>query len=73
MNQTGLDRERILEMACGFMSGCVLGAAAELDLFTLLGDDSMTADQIADGLGADLRATAMLLDVVASLAREEEA
>ncbi len=61
------DRQRILEMATGFQQACVLGAAAELDLFTVLGDQPTSAHEVADRMGTDRRATAMLLDAVAAL------
>lgn len=35
--------QKILEMAGGFRAACVLGAAAELDLFSLLADVPLAA------------------------------
>jgi hypothetical protein len=67
MTEKTLDRQAILEMAPQFMPSCVLGAAAELDLFTLLGTRSLSADEVAAELEADNRATAMLMDAVAAL------
>ena len=67
MDRERPDRDKILEMSGGFMAACVLGAAAELDLFTLLGEQPMSAEQVAKRLEADLRATGMLLDAVAAL------
>ncbi|MBN2475960.1 MAG: methyltransferase domain-containing protein [Pirellulales bacterium] len=61
------DRQQILDMAAGFQEACVIGAAAELDLFSILGGGSLSAGELADRLGADARATAMLLDAVAAL------
>lgn len=63
----GLDREQLLEMAGAFVPSCVLGAAAELDLFTLLGRESLTAAEVAERLSADRRGITMLLDSVAAL------
>ena len=62
-----LDRGQLLQMAGGFRFACVLGAAAELDLFSLLDDRSMSAEEVAGRLKSDLRATAMLLDALAAL------
>jgi SAM-dependent methyltransferase len=67
MTERRLDREQILEMSGGFMSACVLGAACELDVFTLLGDASMSARSLAEKLKADQRASGVLLDAVAAL------
>ena len=61
------DREQILDMASRFMPTCVLGAAAELDLFTLLANERASAEQVSQRLGSDGRATAMLLDALVAL------
>ncbi len=60
-------RQRILEMTSGFMTTCVVGAAAELDVWSIIGPEPLTARQVAERLKADLRATTMLLDAVAAL------
>lgn len=65
--QRRLDRQQILEMAGGFQAACVIGAAAELNLFTILEQQSMSADELAERLGSDRRATGVLLDAVAAL------
>jgi len=46
---------------------CLLGAAAELDLFTPLVRAAMTAADLAAKRGTDLRATVMALDALAAL------
>jgi len=61
------DRQQILDMMAGFMPSCVLGAAVELDIFTAIGDESPSADQLADRLSMDLRATTIMLDAVVAL------
>ncbi len=60
-------RQRILEMTAGFMPTCAVGAAAELDVWSVIGPEPLTARQVAERLKADLRATTMLLDAVAAL------
>ena len=67
MNASHPDREQLLDTTSAFMSGCVIGAAAELDLFTVLGDESLSADEVAGRLEADCRATTTLLDALAAL------
>jgi precorrin-6B methylase 2 len=67
MTQTPPDRERIHQLTSGFMPACVIGAAAELDVFTTLGDGALPAAAVAEKLTADPRATAVLLDAVAAL------
>lgn len=60
-------REQLLDMAAAFAPACVLGAAAELDLFTQLGERTLSAEQVAHELRADLRGVRTLLDAVAAL------
>ena len=60
------DGGQILEMASAMRPACVLGAAAELDLFGVLGGESLSAEAVAQRLDADLRATRMLLDALAA-------
>jgi SAM-dependent methyltransferase len=62
-----LDREQILQSAGGYRFLAVLGAAAELNLFTLLGGESLAAEPIAIRLRSNLRATTVLLDALAAL------
>jgi SAM-dependent methyltransferase len=61
------NRGQLLQMAGSFRSACVLGAAAELDLFTMLGAAAMSAADLAKRLRSDRRATEMLLDALAAL------
>lgn len=68
-------REQILEMAASFRPACVLGAAAELNVFTVIGDRQLSLEKAASLLRSDLRATRMLLDALAALhllQKEEE-
>jgi ubiquinone/menaquinone biosynthesis C-methylase UbiE len=60
-------RKQLLEMAESFMAACVLGAAAELDLFTLLADKPATAEQVTERIRGDRRCTEILLDAAVSL------
>jgi len=59
--------DEILNMVRAFQPACVLAAAAELDVFSALGVRPMTAKSLAAKLGADLRATTVLLDALAAL------
>ena len=58
---------QILEMMGGFRPACVIGAAAELDVWGRLGDKNLSAEALAKLLDCDLRAITMLLDAVAAL------
>jgi len=61
------NREQLLEMASAFRPACVLGAAAELDVFTAIGDERLSVEEAAGRLRTDRRATRMLLDALAAL------
>lgn len=67
MNSPGVDRQQILDIAAAFRPACVLGAAAELDVFTRIGGRSVSAEGLAEELEADLRASTILLDALAAL------
>ena len=51
--ETWPDRGQLLDMAGGFRAACVFGTAAELDLFTRLGDRSLTAEAITTEIEGD--------------------
>ena len=59
--------ESIMKSARGFMASRILLSGAELDLFTLLANKSMTAGEIADKKGINLRGATILLDALAAL------
>ena len=60
-------QDSILETARGFMVSRVLLSGAELDIFSLLARESLTAKQIAAAKKADLRAVTILLDALSAL------
>jgi len=59
--------DEILEMARAFQPASVLAAAAELDIFSALAARPTTAKSLASKLGADIRATTILLDALTTL------
>lgn len=67
MSPTAPNREQLLEMMAAFQPACVLGAAAELDVFAVLGDESLAADTLAERVAADRRGTIVLLDALVAL------
>ncbi len=73
MSESRLDRQQILDMAASYRPACLLGAAAELDVFTRIGGRSVSADGLAEELEADPRALAILLDALAALGLLEKA
>ena len=62
-----MDAESILTMARQYQEACVLGAAAELDLFAVLEPRPLTPAETAARLETDLRGTTILLDALAAL------
>jgi SAM-dependent methyltransferase len=59
--------DSIMAMVRGFMASRVVISAADLDLFTLLSSTSLTAGEVADAIGADLRGITILLDALCAL------
>jgi precorrin-6B methylase 2 len=57
----------ILEMARGFQAASVVIAGAELDVFTILRSQPLSAAKVAGRIQGDLRATVVLLDALAAL------
>jgi hypothetical protein len=58
---------KLLEAARAFQPACVVLAAADLDIFTVLARGAATAAALASVLDTDPRATAILLDALAAL------
>ena len=58
---------QVAELMRSYQEVCVLLAAAELDLFTVLKSRPLTAAEVAKAISGDLRGTTYLLDVLAAL------
>ena len=58
---------QLLEMTRAFQPACIISAAAELDLFSLLGDAPATIDTLAARVEASPRGLAILLDALVAL------
>ena len=67
MENASTARARIDQLTAGYAPACVIGAAAELDLWTAVGSQSLSVEEISTRLSSDRRATAMLLDALAAL------
>jgi len=59
--------ESILDLARGFMASRVLLSGAELDLFTLLSKEPLTAEEVAAATKTKLRGIVILLDALSAL------
>jgi len=62
-----ITEESILELARNFMASRVLISGAELDIFTLIAKESLTAEEIAAATGTKLRGMVILLDALCAL------
>jgi SAM-dependent methyltransferase len=62
-----LTPDQVLEMVRSYQSACVLAAAADLEVFNVLQGRSLDANAVAAQIGADPRATTILLDALAAL------
>ena len=62
-----LNKEAVLDMVRGFQPACVVIAAAELDVFTILRARPMTAARLVRRIKGDARALTVLLDALAAL------
>jgi hypothetical protein len=60
-------QETILGVSRAFMESRVLLTGAELDLFTLVANTPLSAKQIAEQIGADLRALTIVVDALAAM------
>ena len=67
MSQVELDPSHILQVGMGFWPAKTVLSAVELDLFTHLGDESMTGEEIGEGLGLHPRAIYDFLDTLVAL------
>ena len=59
--------KEILDISRGFQPACVLFAAADLDVFTVLRGKSLSAGELAGKIKTNPRATAVLLNALAAL------
>jgi len=66
---SGVDKHinEILDLAYAFEKSQALLAATQLDIFSVLGDNTMTAAEIAGEIGTNERATERLMDALCSL------
>jgi len=60
-------QEEILKLARNFMESRILLSGAELNLFTILSRSPLSAQELSDRIGADLRAINILLDALTAM------
>ena len=59
--------EKLMAVSNGYWEACVLHAGVQLELFTVLGGDSLRADEIAERMNADSRGTTMILNALVAM------
>ncbi len=62
-----LNKDAVLDMVRGFQPSCVVIAAAELDVFTILHARPLSAAGLASRIKGDTRAVAVLLDALSAV------
>jgi predicted O-methyltransferase YrrM len=62
-----VSQEEVLRLSRNFMESRILLTGAELNVFTILSESSLSAGEIAVRTGADLRALTILLDALAAM------
>jgi O-methyltransferase/methyltransferase family protein len=67
MSRVELDPSHIMQVGMGFWGSKTLLSAVELELFTRLGDESMTGGEIGEQVGVHPRAVADFLDTLVAL------
>lgn len=67
MNPTEWNPGTLLEISGGYWKTCTLHTAVQLDVFTWIADQPLSADSVAEKLHANPRATAMLLNALAAM------
>lgn len=67
MSQAQLDPSQIMQIGMGFWASKTLLSAVELELFTQLGDEAVTGEEIGERLGLHQRAIYDFLDTLVAL------
>ncbi len=62
-----LNPGKILKMSGSYWETCTLHAGVKLDIFTLLGKESMTGEELSKKLNSDKRGTIMLLNALSAM------
>ncbi|MFP3870434.1 MAG: methyltransferase [Syntrophobacteria bacterium] len=59
--------EALLKVSGSFWHSCTLHAAVELEIFTIIGDGQLRAEEVAGRLAADVRGVTMLLNAATAM------
>jgi hypothetical protein len=67
MDNKGMNPGKIIEIAGAYWQSFALHAAIKLDLFSILGEERLEAEEISAKIGGDTRATATLLNALTAM------
>jgi len=67
MNAEEWNQGRLLESSGWYWKSCTIHAGVKLDVFTVLGDQYLASRQVAEAIGGDERAVAMLLNALTAM------
>lgn len=67
MDNQHINPGRLLAISGNYWKACTLHAGVKLDLFTVIGDEQVTSENIAQRLEADKRGVAMLLNALTAM------
>jgi hypothetical protein len=67
MKEGEMNPGKIMGIAGAFWQSCTLHAGVKLDLFTILGEESLTGKEVARRLGGDARGVATLLNALTAM------
>ena len=63
---------KLLAISGSYWQTCALHTAVKLDLFTVIGNDERSSEEVAENLGFDPRATGMMLNALCAMALLEK-
>ncbi len=58
---------KLLALSGSYWQTCTLHGGVKLDIFTTIGDDNLTAEEVAKKIGATVRSLSMLLDALCAM------
>ncbi|MBN1104684.1 MAG: methyltransferase domain-containing protein [Deltaproteobacteria bacterium] len=67
MNVDPWNAQKLMRTSGAFWESCALHAGVELDVFSAIGDTSLTGDEVAGTLGGDVRGITALLNALAAM------
>ena len=67
MNEGEMNPGKLMGIAGAFWQSCTLHAGVKLDLFTILGEERLTGEEMARRIGGDVRGTSTLLNALTAM------